>query len=82
MSEFFSLLFLLLMTILRNTFAEYVIDLLTRLRAVRPRNLGSIPGIGQKFSASSELPYVSEASSSLLVSDYRGLFPWRKAAGA
>jgi len=69
--EFISLRFLLLlMAVLRNTFSEYVSDLLTRLRAGRPRNLGSIPGTGKKFSASSKRPYVSAASSSVLVSDY------------
>jgi hypothetical protein len=82
-SEVISLRFLLLlMSILRNTFTEYVIDLLTRVWAGRPRNLGSIPGIGKKFSASSKRPYVSAATFSLLVSDYRGLFPWGKTAGA
>jgi hypothetical protein len=58
------------------------IDLLTRLRAGRPRNLCSIPGIHKKFSASSKRPYVSAASSGLQVYDYRDLFPWGKAAGA
>lgn len=70
------------MTSLRNTVTEYVFDLLTSLRAVRPRNLGSIPGIARNFLLlRNVLQNVSEASSSLPFSDYRGLFPWGKRPG-
>lgn len=71
------------MTSLRNTVTEYVFDLSTSLRAVRPKNLGSISGIARNFLIlQNALQNVSEASNSLPFSDYRGLFPWGKAAGS